>query len=444
MSKRLRASALAVAMQHNHEAFMAKVATRPDYERREEPEEASMASVATSLDLIAESLEDFQRRMNSRIDGIERRMQRPGAGATDPSESAEQRSDFRMPEGTEDIRVLRSTDDFERHYSLRMEKRGKSPNSSRMTLGDFMRGVARMQTSDEVRASLQVGTDASGGYAVPDVLLPGILQAMVPGSALMQAGAGILDLSDALQGGKTFTSAAIETLPTPGWRQELGAVAESEPTFRAIVAQPRSLALVVRASRELMADAANMTTALNVAIGQAMALEMDRVGLRGTGTAPQPRGILNTTDVNAVNQGTNGATIANYDPILSGMLSIRKANCRTPTAAITSPDALFKYAGLKDTTNQPLQMPELVRRLNWFDTTQVPVNLTVGTSTDCTEIYLGDFSAFYYILREAMSIRLLDQAFYSTGEIGFLVHLRMDVMIPYPKAFTVVKGSRVG
>ncbi|MGS0895532.1 Arm DNA-binding domain-containing protein [Burkholderia stagnalis] len=34
--------------------------------------------------------------------------------------------------------------------------------------------------------------------------------------------------------------AATATLPVPAWRQELGAVAESEPTFRAVTGKPRS------------------------------------------------------------------------------------------------------------------------------------------------------------------------------------------------------------
>ena len=65
---------------------------------------------------------------------------------------------------------------------------------------------------------------------------------------------------------KQYTTAAVDNIPTAAWRLESGNLAESAPTFRAVVAAPKSLAFYFKASRELLADAANMDAALNVAI----------------------------------------------------------------------------------------------------------------------------------------------------------------------------------
>jgi HK97 family phage major capsid protein len=446
------AAALALTMAADHAALREHLAAHGDeYERRDDPDAQQRGdSMAAKLDAIAEGLQEFQRRMNARIERIENRGHRPGAGTgagNDPEAEQRARSIFLDNVDRGELRVLRHDSDFDRHYAQRTEVRGLEAVESSgrgITVAQWMRGVAGMETSPEVRATLQTGTNSAGGFAVPDILMPQILRAMVPDSTLMLSGAGIVDMSGVGDGAKTYTQAAINALPTPGWRAELGGVAQSEPTFRAVVAVPRSLAFILRVSRELLADADNMSQSLVTAIGQALALEYDRVGLRGSGTAPEPRGILNTTDVASVTQGANGATVTNYAPILSAMLAIRKNNGPTPTGWITSPDAAFKYAGLADSTGQPLQAPEKVRMLAQRDTTQIPINLTVGTSTDCTEQYVGDFTNLYYLMRENVSMQILRELYAGTGEVAFLVHARLDVFIPYPKAFAVVRGTRVG
>lgn len=66
-----------------------------------------------------------------------------------------------------------------------------------------------------------------------------------------------------------------------------------------------------KVSRKLLTDAPNLEAALRIAIGQAFVKELDRVGLRGSGTAPEPRGLLNTVGVQVVNfGGANGAALA--------------------------------------------------------------------------------------------------------------------------------------
>ena len=59
-----------------------------------------------------------------------------------------------------------------------------------------------------------------------------------------------------------------------------------------------------------------------------------------------------------------------------------------------------------------------------------------------TQNYLSDFSRVLFMMREQMSIQLLREAFATTGQIGFLCHVRADVAVTYPQALTVVKGVR--
>lgn len=337
-----------------------------------------------------------------------------------------------------EVTVLRNAADIRRHYAARTaNERSREP----MTLADFVRGVAGLPTSEGVRAALTEGTDTAGGYLVPARIMPAVLEAMVPASSLLTAGAGIIPTEE---GAKSYTQVAIDTIPTAAWRSENGAVAESDPAFRAVVAAPKSLAFYVKLSRELLADAANVQDALVIAFAQAFAMELDRAGLRGSGTAPEPRGILNTTNVQAVTNTTNGASLATtkYANLFSAVQKIMEANGPAPTAAIMSPRSQAVLGALVDSTGQPLMVPDMLKPLRLLTTTQIPNNLTTGTSSDTTEIFVGDFSRMAFLMRERMSIMKLDQAFATTGQIGFVCHVRADVMVNYPKAFAVVTGVR--
>jgi HK97 family phage major capsid protein len=310
-----------------------------------------------------------------------------------------------------------------------------------LSIADFLRGVAGLRTTEAFRNSLTEGTDSQGGYTLPAYTQGQMLDALAPVSALMKAGAGIAMLE---QGAKSYRIAATTTIPTAAWRAESGAVATSDPAFRSVDLIPRSLAFQFKVSRELLSDAQNIEAALLRVISQAFAKELDRAGLRGSGTPPEIRGILNTSGIQAVTNGANGASLATtaYANLISADQAILAADGPDPAAAIMSPRSLMVLAGLLDTTNQPRRVPVELEDWNLVATSQIPNNLTVGTSNDCSEIYVGDFSSIIYFIREAVSIQMLRELYAGTGEIGFLAHVRVDLGVTYPAAIGVVTGVR--
>jgi HK97 family phage major capsid protein len=313
-----------------------------------------------------------------------------------------------------------------------------------LRMGDFVSGIAGQKTTDLARKALSMGTDSAGGHMVPSEIMPGILNALVAASSLLQAGSRIVPVGEQANGAKSYTIAAVNAVPTAAWRAESGNVAESDPTFRAVVAVPRSLSFFFKVSRELLADAANLERVLPVIIGQSMAREMDRAGLMGTGTAPEPRGIRNVVGIQAVSNGANGASLATlrWANLMSAVQAILAANGPVPTAAIMAPRTLVGFNSLADTTNQPLQMPAMLAAMRMVPTSQVPVNLTVGTSTDCSEVYVGNFDRTAFVMREAVSIQRLNELFAGTGEVGFMCHARVDFIVEYPATLALITGVR--
>ncbi|MGH8421607.1 MAG: phage major capsid protein [Pseudomonas fluorescens] len=307
------------------------------------------------------------------------------------------------------------------------------------SLTDFFRGVANMRTSEGVRNTLSVGTNTAGGYTVPTVLLPGILNALVPASALLTAGMNVAVLNTPA---KSFNIAATAAIPTAGWRKEHGQVAESEPAFRSIEVIPRSLAFRFKISRELLMDSPNIEPALRTAIAQAFAVEIDRASLLGSGVDPEIRGLRNIEGIHKLPAGANGVELKNWARFINATRLIKEANAPAPTAAIMSPREEETIALFADTTGQPLRRPTALEGWRLTTTSQLPTNIELGAADDTAEIFIGDYSLFTLFMREGISVQLLNELYAETGEVGFICHTRLDVAAMYAKAFAVLQGVR--
>ena len=411
---------------------------------RVERVEADTATIKQTVEKQGDDLLDTR----SRLDKIEIKMSRPGAFTGAPAGGGEPapKPELFDAETGQPVLSLKAGDNIASAYRRCGFIRAEQEEEYRdLKMGDWLRAIAGQKASPLAQKALSVGTDTAGGHLVPNILMPGVLEAMVAGSSLMSAGSRVIPVEGIGAGAKTYTWAAVNTVPTPAWRAEAGNVAQSDPAFRAVVATPRSLAFYFKVSRELLADAGNLEQALPQLIGQAMAKEMDRAGLYGTGTAPEPRGIKNIAGIQSVGNGVNGASLAGairYGNLMSASQAILEANGPMPTAAIMAPRSLIGFGNLADTTNQPLRRPDTLSAMRMVSTSQVPVNLTVGSSSDTSDIFVGGFDRTAFVIRENVSIQRLTEAFATTGEVGFLVHSRVDFIAEHPALLAVISGVR--
>ena len=84
----------------------------------------------------------------------------------------------------------------------------------------------------------------------------------------------------------------------------------------------------------------------------------------------------------------------------------------------------------------------MVAKLPRLATTSVPTNLSVGGSTDCSEIYVGSFDLLYLGIRTQLTITPLVERYADVGMVGFVAWVRMDVQVGRPGAFAVLTGVR--
>ncbi len=304
-----------------------------------------------------------------------------------------------------------------------------------MNAGQFLRAMIVQDKSDVERRALSEASDSAGGYTVPDVLSAELIDKARAASVVMQAGARTVPLTS-----DKNTIAKVLTDPTPAWREEAGAVSNSDGTFGAVVLTPRSLAVSVDISSELMADSLNLGTSLPQILAAAMAVELDRVALIGSGTDPEPRGVANTVGIGTFAQD---GVIANYANLSKARTGILIANRGPVSAYIMHPRDEGSFVDLMDGTGQPLMAPNAVGAIPMLTTTSLPVD--GGIATDESTIIAGNFAHLLVGIRSGIQVELIKGPKYiSNLQYTMVAHMRADVAVEDAGAFYTLKGVGQG
>lgn len=313
----------------------------------------------------------------------------------------------------------------------------RDPRSDDPTVGGLVAALLNGPKSSTIRAALSEGTDSAGGFSIPLTVLPQFIDRLRAKTQFIQAGAKTV----VLDGQKTRIM-RIASDPVPTWRAENSAVTESDPTFDAVDLVPKSLAVLVKVSLELLQDSVNVAASLEQALIGALSVELDRACLFGTGASNQPLGLFNQSGINTVSMGTNGLAPTNYDQLIDALYETELDNADAPTAGIWHPRTARTFRKLKDTTGQPLQSLPAISDLPLLGSTSVPITQTQGTSTDRSTILMGDFTRAILGIRQELRIQVLNEAFMGNLQVGFLAHLRADVAFERADAFCRITGVR--
>lgn len=307
--------------------------------------------------------------------------------------------------------------------------RGGSETIDGLTEGAYLRSMVLGAKTEAEKRALAEGSDSTGGYTVPDVLSARLIDRMRAKAVVFKAGAVTVPLTS-----DRNVIARVASDPAPAWRLENAAIAESEPTFDAAQLVPRSLAVMVKISRELLEDSLNLETALPNIMAEAMAVELDRVALLGTGVAPQPLGIANFTGLTA--SGFAGGALS-YGALLKARTALRSANTDM-AAVVMHPRDEGALSELVDTTGQPLNIPPGLANVQWHATTAMPINGGAGTNEGT--VIAGDFSKLMIGIRSSLRIEVSRELFAANHQLAFVAHLRADVAAERNAHFTKLTG----
>lgn len=298
--------------------------------------------------------------------------------------------------------------------------------------------VRQMLTGD-IRAE-QIGQDdEQGGFLTTPDISTRFVDLARANSVVIRAGAVTIPMSSS-----ELIIARLTQDPTAHWRAELVTVPTTNVKFDRVTLRPRTIAAIIPISVELAEDAPNAAQIIESALAASMGVAIDRACLRGPGNESEPLGVLNTDNLNTV---ASVGTPTDYSHIIQAVGEILEDNYPgelTGLSWIAHPRDFETYAGLADTTGQPLMPPEWARAPRRLSTTSMPTDQGGGSDSS---MLIGDFSEVVVGARTSgIRIRMFE-----TGTAGgvnavedlakFIVaHARVDCAVLRPSFFTALTG----
>jgi HK97 family phage major capsid protein len=311
-----------------------------------------------------------------------------------------------------------------------IERRNVHPLALGKALVAMVTGGSR---SEEESRALNGLSPTAGGYMVSDGISSLVIDAVRARTVAIEAGVRVSPMTS-----RDMTLIRVTGDPTPGWRNEGGLVASSEPTFGAARMSAKSLACLIPVSKELLDDAANAAEIIQTTLVNALAVELDRAILDGDGIT-KPLGLRQQTGIGTLAVGGAATTLK----FAEAVGKVREAN-EVPSGIVLHPRTFGAAVDRAvDSTNQPLRLPPSLERMPFLQTTSVPATLGAGTDTVA---YVGDWSQLIVGMRTGIQIEIARQASDSNGrgfgrnEVLILASVRADTVLTRATAFSVMTG----
>ena len=271
--------------------------------------------------------------------------------------------------------------------------------------------------------ALAEGTASSGGYLVPQEWMPDILGLLREEAVVRRAGPRIVPFN------KQMNQTSVSTGATAYYTAENAAITPSEETFAETpILTPKNLTGLVPVSNYLLNDAPQAEEFVRADLVEVIALREDLAFLRGTGSGGEPTGFRNMSGITLDPISLSGAP--NGFQITLGQTRRIKAVYRTLNARgvrlawFFNPAVITYLETLTDTQGRFLadaniltvnddQISGVFDGVPFYATNQLPANLTQGTSSNSTDMYLVNMVDAIVGENQQLEIAVSDQASYT-------------------------------
>lgn len=305
------------------------------------------------------------------------------------------------------------------------------------------------------RTVMNATSGTAGGYIVPTEVVSDLIEMFEADSVLIRAGATVM---------AGLTGSPVEFPKQTGgatanWLGENDAITESDMTFGMMSMSPKAVAALVKMSDRLIRlSNPSIETLVRRDIALRVALKIDLAGLRGTGSQYQPLGIANQPGINTVAIGTNGGAIS-FDKLMDMEYELAFDNALMGNLAyIWHPCTKRNLIQLKvaqysgDTGGEYIVQPITEQQLGawigypYFQTTQVPINLTKNSGTKLTEIYFGNWREMLIGQWGGMSIMASQHTSDAFEKVQTWIRIiqEVDIAIRHPESFCLINDADSG
>jgi HK97 family phage major capsid protein len=303
---------------------------------------------------------------------------------------------------------LRETDDYRNAFWGALREGRNSLNSDQI----------KLLNDKEVR-SLAVGTDAAGGYLVPDEFEKQLIKGLEDKNVMRSLATVISTAS----GNRDIPVEA--DYGTATWLGENVTYTESDSTFEQKVLGAFKLGTIIKVSEELLQDSTfNISSYVSNAFARRFAKAEETAFINGDGVS-KPTGVVQDAQEGTV--GATGQTVSvTADDIINLFHSLKRGYRKSANwlLADSTVKAIRKLKNNGDYIWQPgLQAGQPDRLLGR------PISISddvPAMAASAKSILFGDFSYYWIADRKGRTMQRLDELYSANGQVGFRMNQRVD------------------
>lgn len=305
------------------------------------------------------------------------------------------------------------------------EKRGNvNAEEQRSAFWKLMQGE-RIPAS-ELR-TLNITTDANGGYTVPDEWF----KQLVIKQTEMNFMRSICTVLPTISGTTNIT--VEDDVGAATWTAESAADTEDDATLSTVTLGAHKLSRIQKVSEEMLQDSFLVVeTYLAGAFGRSFGTAEETAFLTGNGTG-KATGVVS----GAGNSVSAAAAAISADNILELIYDIKRPY-RAKGSFVMADGTALAIRKLKDANDQYLWQPALrdgePDRLAGRPLYTSDAVAAIGTGN--TSVVFGDFSHYWIANRATPAMQRLNELYAASGQVGFRMFQRVDGKVVLGEAFT--------
>jgi HK97 family phage major capsid protein len=288
----------------------------------------------------------------------------------------------------------------------------------------------------EVKNSLNEGTDADGGYLVPDEFEKTLVQALEEENIFRRL-AKIIKTSS---GDRQIP--IVTTKGTAAWVAEEALIPDSDDTFGQVLLSAHKVATGIKVSNELLNDSAfNLESYIATEFAGRIGDKEEEAFFSGDGSG-KPTGILAATGGAPIGVTAASQTAITLDDMIDLFFSLRSVY-RKNAVFLANDSSIKAIRKLKDSTGQYLWQsstvvgnPDTILGRPVYTSQYMPA-ITASAKT----FIFGDFSYYWIAERQNRTFQRLNELYAETGQIGFIASERVDGKLILPEAISILQQA---
>jgi HK97 family phage major capsid protein len=280
----------------------------------------------------------------------------------------------------------------------------------------LMPDQVRLLFDPEVR-SMVVGTDASGGYLVPDEFERTLVQKLTDENVMRQ-------LATVIRTGGDRAIPVESSAGTAAWTSEGGNYTESDPTYTQVTLGAYKAGTIVKVSEELLADSAfDLEAYLANTFAKRIAALEEAAFVAGDGSG-KPTGVVAGASAGVTGASTTAVTA---DEIIDLYHSLRRPY-RQKAVWLMADSTAKAIRKLKTTDGIYLWQPGLARGTpdTLLDRPVYISDSVPAMAASAKSILFGDFSYYWIADRQGRVMQRLVELYAASGYVGFKMYQRVD------------------